>query len=111
MGFFMDGTEAQKPFVFTTFNFTARSTDGDNRTSQPTEDAQEGYGKQKMEEDKLPNSGRSTTNESSQSFGDDKDKAGDTTTGMMSNEKCGEEDPDSPSLMCQAEAGRMYSTG
>ena len=109
MGFFMDGAEAQKPFVFTTFNFTARSTDDDNRTSEPTEDSQEGFNKPKMEEDKLPNPGRSTTKESSQSFGDDKDKAGDTTTGMMSNEKCGEEDPDEPPLMCQAENERMGS--
>ncbi len=107
MGFFLDGISAQKPFVFTSFNFTARSTDGDNRTSPEPKDAQEGFNKNKTQPEKLPNSGRSTTNESSQSFGDNNDKAGDSITGMMSNEKCGEEDPDEPSLMCQAEAQRM----
>ena len=31
MGFFMDGEEAQDPFVLTTFNFTAKTSDKDNR--------------------------------------------------------------------------------
>jgi hypothetical protein len=109
MGFFMDGMEAQKPFVFSTFNFTARSTDGDNRTSEPTKDAQEGFNKPKMEEDKLPNSGRNTPQETSQGYGHDKDKAGDTFTGMMSNESCGETSPDDAPMQGQAEKERMES--
>ena len=107
MGFFMDGITAQKPFVFTTFNFTARSTDGDNRTSPQPEDAPEGFGKSTAEPDKIPSGGRSTAKEPSRSSVDDKDPAKDVTTGMMSNEKCGEEDPDNPPLMCMAEKERV----
>jgi len=108
MGFFMDGAEAQKPFVLTTFNFTARSTDGDNRTSPPVEEANEGFTLSVPEEDKSPNSGRNTTKETSKSSVDPKDPSKNVILGMMSNEKCGEEDPDAPSLMCQAEDTRMF---
>ncbi len=84
IGFFLDGEEAQDPFVISTFNFTAKTSQEDNRrnvggkTGKLAEGA-EGFDKILVSEATQPNTALRTDQEQGeQGTSDPNDPAGDT---------------------------------
>ena len=84
MGFFLDGDEAQDPFVICTFNHTAKTSDKDNRldvagrTGKLSRQA-EGFDKIFVAPKVSPNIARQTTDEQgSKQYQNQADPAGDT---------------------------------
>ena len=95
MGFFMDGDEAQDPFVLCTFNHTARASDQDNRKDEAGEegklpDGVKGYTKLAVAEN-LRNISRTTKDEQGEGgFSAPADVAGDTFTIDAKDNPCGD---------------------
>ena len=87
MGFFLDGEEAQDPFILSTFNFTAKTSQQDNRKNVggktgKLDESAEGFDKILVSESTQPNTGLKTAKEqgTGQEFTDKNDPAGDITT-------------------------------
>lgn len=81
-GFFLDGSEAQDPMVLSTFNFTAKASDNDNRQvlkGTDGTDTQEDNAFSKNQNKEMSNSAVKTDKERGTGFSDQNDKAGDTT--------------------------------
>jgi len=94
MGFFLDGDEAQDPFVMCTFNHTAKTSDKDNRKDEGGKDGKlpestEGFTKILPASSVTPNISRDTTEEQgSKGFSNPADPAGDTNL-SDADSKCG----------------------
>ena len=83
MGIFLDGQEAQKPFVMNTFNFVANSTDSDIKVETQGQDgtlaeSDIAYGNNMASPQTQPSQALRTPQESSKGFGDSNDKSGHT---------------------------------
>ena len=101
MGFFLDGDDAQDPFVFCTFNFTANSSDQDNRKDEAEQDkgklkdSAEGFTKILTSPATQPNTALRTEEEGQngdKGFMDPNDKAGDSVNNDSDSE-CGGKAP------------------
>ena len=95
-GFFMDGNEAQDPFVLSTFNFTSKTSDEDNRKDV----SEKGRGKIKPNEEGFtkavpapalqPNDSLRVFEEQGQpGYNSESDRAGDNVTNDSDNPSCG----------------------
>ena len=98
MGIFLDGQEAQKPFVMNSFNFVANATDNDIKVETQGQDGTDtpedtAYGNSMASPQTQPNQGLRTEEEASKGFGGKADKAGAVTN----------DDSDSD---CNGKAGR-----
>jgi hypothetical protein len=83
-GFFLDGDEANDPFVLSTFNFTAKANDKDTRQKDASgegkiNDEVEGFTKTEAGQENQPNTSTRTSKENggTRDYGDDNDKSGD----------------------------------
>ena len=96
-GFFLDGDEANDPFVLSTFNFTAKAADKDTRQKDATSDGRVnddvlGYNKIEAGQDNQPNTTTRTSKEngSTRDYADNNDESGDTVLSDADSE-CGGE--------------------
>lgn len=89
MGFFLDGDEAQDPFILSTFNFTSNTSPQDNRKDTVEKDqgklkeSANGFEKPQASPATIPNTGINTTDEQASAgpgFSNKSDKAGDNVT-------------------------------
>jgi hypothetical protein len=93
MGFFMDGEEAQDPFVMNTFNFTSKTSPKDNRKDVggkkgKLEESAEGFDKVNVSSN-TKNTGRNTPDETgSDGYKNPNDPAGDNVANDSDSE-CG----------------------
>ena len=81
MGIFLDGQEAQKPFIMNTFNFVSNTTDDDNKIETQGEDGTDSeedtaFRNTMVSPKTQPNSSLRVKDESSKGFGSQVDKAG-----------------------------------
>ena len=95
MGFFLDGEEAQDPFILTTFNFTAKASQKDNNKNTAgkkgkLEDSAKGLDNKLVSDATQPNTGLKTAKEQGggKQFSDDNDPAG-ATVANDSDSACG----------------------
>ncbi len=83
MGIFLDGQEAQKPFIMNTFNFVAKSTDGDIKVEVQGQDGTDteddiAFSNPMVSPQTQPNKSLRTKEESGKGFGAKTDEAGNT---------------------------------
>jgi hypothetical protein len=81
MGIFLDGQEAQKPFIMNTFNFVANAVDKDNKIETQGQDGTDTEGDTAFRNTMVspqtqPNASTHTKNEKGKPFSDKADKAG-----------------------------------
>lgn len=97
-GFFLDGEEAQDPMVCSTFNFTSRSTEEDNRVPLQGEDGKdaeedEAFGVNLNSPQTQPGSALRTREENNKGFAAQSDPSGHGWNADYDGVKCGGEKP------------------